>query len=535
MKRMYRTSAVLACSLSASPAFAGGWVQFADETSTRLVANTSLGSNDTQEKDYAWGDLDHDGDIDLVVVRKQPFTTPGRRRNVLFMNEGIAEGHSVNGVLVDRTNQYIVGFLDLTNDRDVAVADVDGDTWLDIITAPTYGSGLPTAISHPRVYMNQGEVAGVWQGFIYDPARIPIFPSDPNFCGVAAGDVTGNGAPDLYFTDYSNSLEDRLLINDGTGFFTDESTARLPSGFLSSVFGIHTVIADMNGDGWNDILKNEAGPVETANNAGNGFFNIYETSYSGAAYFFNTGDLNNDGKLDIIISDDGVDRYRLNLGNGANGMADFVSFTFPSSTNGFGSNSIIADLNNDGWNDVIIADVDVDISGCTRVTDILRNNGNPPNVTFTAETSGIPSSMLQGVHDFAVIDLNGDCWLDLVIGRCTGTQVWINQEPISACQPVSPADIASPGNPGVPDGCVDSTDLTILLGAWCSAVNDPNPPSPPCGNCTHANLLLADIAGAGGGPPDGCVDSSDLTVLLGEWCSAAGGNPCGTCSSPPRP
>ena len=304
------------------------------------------------------------------------------------------------------------------------------------------------------------------------------------------------------------------------------STARLPSGFLESGFGIHTFIADMNGDGWNDILKNEAGPVETANNNGNGFFNIYETSYSGSAYFFNTGDLNNDGKLDIIVSDDGVDRYLLNLGNGGNGMADFVQFTFPASTSGFGSNSIVVDLNNDGWNDVITADVDVDISGCSRVTDILRNDGNDFNVTFTADTGGIASSMLQGVHDFAVIDLNGDCWLDLVIGRCTGTQVWINQEPISACQPVASADITGPR--AVPDGCVDAFDLGAMLGAWCSAVNDPNPPSPPCENCTPANLALADISGAAK-VPDGCVDAFDLAKLLAQWCSVAGGNPCGTC------
>ena len=79
------------------------------------------------------------------------------------------------------------------------------------------------------------------------------------------------------------------------------------------------------------------------------------------------------------------------------------------------------------------------------------------------------------------------------------------------------------------DGCADSTDLTILLGAWCSAVNDPIPPSPPCENCTQANLDAADIAGSGGGPSDGCVDSNDLTKLLGEWCSVASGNPCGTC------
>ncbi len=92
--------------------------------------------------------------------------------------------------------------------------------------------------------------------------------------------------------------------------------------------------------------------------------------------------------------------------------------------------------------------------------------------------------------------------------------------------PPFPADITGPL--GVPDGCVDAADLAAMLGAWCSGVNDPNPPSPPCENCTRANLALADISGADGFP-DGCVDSHDLTKLLGEWCSVAGGNPCGTC------
>ena len=89
-----------------------------------------------------------------------------------------------------------------------------------------------------------------------------------------------------------------------------------------------------------------------------------------------------------------------------------------------------------------------------------------------------------------------------------------------------PADLTGPL--GVPDGCVDAFDLGAMLGAWCSAVNDPNPPSPPCENCTPANLALADISGAAS-LPDGCVDAFDLAKLLAEWCSVAGGNPCRTC------
>ncbi|MEL6907120.1 MAG: hypothetical protein AAFP22_17050, partial [Planctomycetota bacterium] len=95
------------------------WLEFSRDDSL-LSAQSFVGLGDDEEKDYAWADFDRDGWIDLVCVRKQPFTTQGRRRNVLFMNE--------SGVLVDRSQLYASdsdvpgdqGFLTSTNDRDVA-------------------------------------------------------------------------------------------------------------------------------------------------------------------------------------------------------------------------------------------------------------------------------------------------------------------------------------------------------------------------------------------------------------------------------
>lgn len=162
------------------------WVQFTDQTATRLVAPAELGANDVEEKDYAWGDVDRDSDTDLVVVRKEPFITPGRRTNVLFLNE--------NGVLVDRTAQYATasdvpgdqGFLTPTNDRDVVVVDVDGDGWLDIVTAVTLSDGLPKHIGHPRVYINLREDGGGnWLGFRYEEDRIPQLASSTGGAGLS--------------------------------------------------------------------------------------------------------------------------------------------------------------------------------------------------------------------------------------------------------------------------------------------------------------------------------------------------------------
>ncbi len=458
------------------PALPAQWVTFQNQTSTRLVASATLGSADTQEKDYAWADFDQDGDIDLIAVRKSPFTSGGHFPNVLFMNEA--------GVLTDRTSTLGAastvpgssGMLDSTNDRDVVCVDVNGDGWVDIVTATTLTAGNPQYIRVPRVYINRGNnVGGVWQGFLYDDAlRIndmqpgASWNGEHRFCSVAAGDVDGDGDMDLYFGDYqqggtrSLDVDDRLLINNGSGYFTDESAARMTFQMLESSFGMKVAMVDMNGDGKVDILKDDAlnAPQQVSisynNPASVGTFNVYQQAYGNAPYHFNVGDLNGDGLPDMIFSDDGQDRYKLMTGV-SGGQAVFGSETAFSyigggGDDGFGGNNLIVDLNNDGFNDAIIADVDVDISGCSRRCHIFHNLGNAPNVTMQEEQisgaiCGIPTANLVGTFDVAVFDINGDGWKDMVIGRCTGTEVWINQPPVglSFTYPGGQPAFAAPG------------------------------------------------------------------------------------------
>jgi hypothetical protein len=453
-------------------------VTFQNQTSTRLVATPLLGATDPQEKDYAWGDFDQDGDTDLVVVRKEPFTSPGRFPNVLFMNE--------SGVLTDRTATLASassvagsqGFLDATNDRDVVAVDVNGDGWLDLVTATTLTAGLPQYIRVPRVYINLGDdPIGNWLGFLYDdPLRIndmqtgASWNGEHRFCSVAAGDIDHDGDMDLYFGDYeqggtrSIDVDDRLLLNNGIGYFTDVSSQRMSFTMLESSFGMKVAMVDMNLDGFVDILKDDALNAPQAisisyNNAATpGFFVNYQLAYNNLSpYHFHVGDLNNDNLPDMIVSDDGQDRYQLHQGV-LGGIASFgpaQAFTYsgPEGDDGFGGNNIIADLNNDGWKDAIIADVDVDLPGCDRRCHIFRNLGNAPNVSLNEEqisgtVCGIPTSMLAGTFDVAVFDINGDGWNDMVIGRCTGTQVWINQPPLGVAftYPGGLPSMISPGS-----------------------------------------------------------------------------------------
>jgi hypothetical protein len=472
-----------------SQAMAGStenWVTYTEETGARLVAPAALSTSDFEEKDYAWGDVDQDGDLDLVVVRKQPFTSAGRRVNVFFMNEGIDDGHAVDGVLVERTEQYVTssdvdgdqGFNTPTNDRDVVLVDLTGDGWLDIITATTLSDGQPKHIGHPRVYRNLGDGGdGVWDGFIHEDFRIPQLVTsaglsvNPRFCSVDAVDVDDDGDMDLYFGDYDSSgffgkgqpsgfdFNDRLLINDGTGVFTDESTLRMTFGMLNSAFSAAIAHGDMNGDGAVDIVKQTAlmAPQYAAiiyNNPGEmGVFNGLWTTTAGnlQPYHINVGDLNNDDRLDFVVADDFADSYFLNQGNDVSGQATFVKFTYQiefGSDDGFASNNMVVDLDEDGWHDVIIADVDVDIfstgdncSGSRRMH-IYRNMGNAPNVTLrelaqqpgSSGWKGAPGLLipdLDGVHDFAPIDLDGDGSKDLIIGRCDGMGIYMGDAPLA--------------------------------------------------------------------------------------------------------
>ena len=469
--------AIAALSPAALAQLDNQWLAFVQDTNRIKNPDGSIATlitNNGDEKHFAIGDFNNDGWTDLAMVTKIPSSIPGMRRGYLMMNE--------NGTLVDRSLEYATdadvggsfGLFDTSDYRKVQAADLNGDGLLDLVTCSTNvgsESSNPKYLSHPRVYINKGfDVNGAWLGFRYEEARIPTLLGQngqlaaPRFCSIAAGDVTGDGFVDLYAVQYhdtetgyydnvNNTDGDRLLVNDGNGYFTDSGTTRMTQAMLDSHFGTECKVADMNGDGTPDIVKDStrSAPINLSiaynSDTSVGTFDVFQQfNPSGGPYHIDVGDLNNDGRLDAILTDDGADRYMFNTGNDALGRVVWSpakTFAFViGADESFGGENHIADLDGDGWADAIISDVDHDILGCSRHARIYHNPGGVPGSTSIqlveeAGTSGwrgaegIFPADVAGTYDEAVFDLDNDGDMDIVFARCAGTSVFVNQE--SAC------------------------------------------------------------------------------------------------------
>jgi len=468
------------CGVACAASLATAQPTFTDESAARLPASL-VNEASLTEKDYGMGDLDGDGDIDIVVGLRLALNFPANLTqaastpNVLLFNDG-------TGVFTDVTAANAPALAQSLATRDILVHDLDADGDLDIIVANGDNDT-------PQVLLNDGS------GVFTDETAAAI-PGGMNIDAwtVSAGDVLGDGdgADDVYFgVRAGNPPVDRLLINQGVedvdcfadcnddgnlnildftcyqGLFASgaaeadcngdgnlnildftcfqaafsagcpeglgawlgfvEESGRLGPNGTQSGHSKSSALIDMNGDGDVDLVTDYAsiGQLQYVPNDGTGNFSPGQLIIGGAAYNFGLGHLDNDGIIDFYGVRNGGDQFRRNLGAG---FGDFLALdttlNAPASTNGFGAQVRVADVDGSGTDDFLVTDMDQEFpNDCSRRLNILTNPGTGLSLTdaYPAPVAWEPN----GSSDVLVFDIDGDGKNDLFIGACNGNRTFI--------------------------------------------------------------------------------------------------------------
>ena len=218
----------------------------------------------------------------------------------------------------------------------------------------------------------------------HDSLNILSYLYDYNGGGVAVGDINHDGLPDIYFTANSKG-GNKLYLNKGNFVFEDITQKAGVQGSSDWCTGV--TMADVNGDGWLDIYVCSVnqklglkGRNELFINNHDGTFTERAASYgldfsgySTQAVFF---DYDHDGDLDCFLLNQsshsvesygdtslrrnisalaGDKLYRNDLNDSLHTFTDVTTKSgIYTSALGYGLGVSVADINNDGWEDIYV-------------------------------------------------------------------------------------------------------------------------------------------------------------------------------------
>ncbi len=296
---------------------------FTDVTGKAKVTAINAEGRKPWSVSAAWLDYDNDGKLDLFVANYLDWTfansqlcgPPGKRLacppslfrplpNLLFRNNG-------DGTFSDVSVETGIA-AHLGKGMGVAVADYDGDGWMDIFV----GNDNERNFLFHNLAGRKFEEVGVEAAVGFNDDGVPV-----SSMGVDFRDWNNDGGPDVFVTALGGETFP-LFRNDGGGLFLN-STYQARIGFSSfRMSGWGAGIHDFDNDGFKDLFSANSHASENADlekgqsyrqrnavfwNQRDGTFcdvtgqagrSWTAAAHRGAAF----GDLNNDGKMDAVIS-----------------------------------------------------------------------------------------------------------------------------------------------------------------------------------------------------------------------------------------
>jgi hypothetical protein len=425
---------------------------FTDVTTARLP-NIAMSSSRAQ-----FGDVDNDGDLDLIFCNSGTSSRFGSGQPRMFLNDG-------TGFFTDATSGLPTG--NVSEQMDILFLDCDNDLDLDILLVTRSASP-----NQSRLWKNDG--TGRF-------SNVATFPADQTAYSYDAGDIDGDGDLDLIGVNAGSSSTELLLRNNGDGTsWTNISASISPN---PATDDNDSKFFDLDNDGDLDLIVGSLGARERIYlNNGAGAFTETTTllaAVSDSTIDIKVADFDSDGRFDFITAQGESGAFQNKI---------YMNLTGPQDTRAPRTLAF-----------------DQVVPGAAPATHAVRAN----------IVDGMTSD--RGFHDKGVFlrwTANGGP-VQSVPMRWNGNNQWRGVMP---AQPGAAAidywiaatdwagntgesshkSFVEGGTPPLPgdlngDGHVDGADLGLLLGAWGSAGGP------------------ADING------DGTVDGADLGALLGGW------------------
>jgi hypothetical protein len=359
---------------------------------------------------FVAGDFDHDGNMDIVTR----LTTVGPDVLLLMWGDGHA---NFSSQIIASDNSFKLSTGDVNGDGIPDILASDGFGYV-AVTLGRNDRNFPSSkllLNAPSGALSSGNVfndgahdilvsgtgdcttlAGT-PGVIYhiQPNGAPIAKGTGPACTSVLADLNGDGIADLV------GLSQNIVYiwkGDGTGNFQTPVT-QIP--LTGSQVIQDFVFRDMDGDGYKDIVV--AGAILYG--SGNLQFNSVSFPASLSQRFL-VGDFDGDGIPDILTSGG------IYFGQGNRSFTLATGFA-PPCWSGYLQNPVVGDLNGDGKDDIVCG------TDLAALVEIYVGTGR----SGLTQSQVLAISGISVVNTVSVGDFNGDGLLDLAVGTLGGDDV----------------------------------------------------------------------------------------------------------------
>ncbi|HWP83074.1 MAG TPA: FG-GAP-like repeat-containing protein [Bacteroidota bacterium] len=366
----------------------------------------------------ASADFDADGKADIAAVNTASFAIS------LFRNTSSAG--SITAGSLTSAGSLSTG----DSPREISVADLDGDGKLDIAVA-NQGSFTVTLFRNTSTsgsisFSNAGTVA---------TRNSPL--------SVAIGDIDGDGKPELVVPSSASDTVSVYRNLSTVGSISFAPAVHFPTGATPH----SAVVADFDGDGKSDVAvsNNAAGTISVYRNTST-TGSITTSSLAAPVTFpaaanpahLVAGDVDGDSKLDIVVSNTGSAVISVLRNTSTSGSITTSSFAtkvdFPAGTNPLGIS--LGDVDGDGKIDIIVANVN------SNTFSLYKNNSTSGSISLSTQ---VTFGTGTGPAYSSLSDVDGDGRLDAIVTNGTSATVSVLRNTTVTAPGTAPT-LSSPAN-----------------------------------------------------------------------------------------